>query len=83
MPKFHSPDLGSNPDSPFARDQSDRLVRRDYWLGMSDRSLILAMTAGIGAGLSADEKRAHLDDIGRSHLVDSVCTQEIIPPGRA
>ena len=82
MPRFHSPDLGANPDSPFARDQSDRLVRRDFWLGMSDRSLVLAMTQGIGAGLSADEKRAHLDDIGRAHLAGEVCVQEVIPPRR-
>ncbi len=82
MPRFHSPDLGANPESPFARDQSDRLVRRDFWLGMSDRSLVLAMTQGVGAGLSADEKRAHLEDIGRAHLVAEVCVQEVIPPQR-
>ena len=80
MPRFHSPDLGANPDSPFARDQSNRLVRREFWLGMSDRSLVLAMTQGVGAGLSADEKRAHLEDIGRAHLVAEVCVQEVIPP---
>lgn len=82
MPRFHSPDLGANPESPFARDQSDRLVRRDFWLGMSDRSLVLAMTQGVGAGLSADEKRAHLEDIGRAHLIAEICVQEVIPPQR-
>ncbi len=82
MPRFHSPDLGANPDSPFARDEADRLVRRDFWLGMSDRSVVLAMTQGIGAALTAGEKRAHLDDIGRSHLTDEVCVHEIIPPQR-
>ena len=35
---------------------------------------------GIGTALTADEKRAHLADIGRDHLVDQVCTQEILPP---
>lgn len=81
MPQFHSPDLGANPDSPFARDESGGLVRRGFWLGMSDRSLVLAMTQGVGAGLSAAEKRAHLGDIGRAHLVGEVCAQEVIPPG--
>ena len=82
MPRFHSPDLGANPDSPFARDDSGALVRRGYWLGMSDRSVVLAMTQGIGAPLAADEKRAHLHDIGRAHLIDEVCAPEIIPPRR-
>ncbi len=80
MAKYHSPDLGANPDNPFARDDANRLVRRSYWLGMSDRSLVLAMTQGIGAPLTASEKRAHLEDIGRDHLIPQVCIQEIIPP---
>jgi hypothetical protein len=49
-------------------------------MDMSDRSLVLAMTAGVGHTLTASEKRAHLDDIGRSHLIDQICTQEILPP---
>jgi hypothetical protein len=80
MPNFHSPDLGSAPDSPFARDDTSKLVRRMYWLDMGDRSVVLAMTQGIGIALTADEKRAHLVDIGRDHLTDQVCTQEILPP---
>lgn len=80
MPQFYSPDLGQNPDDPFARDANDKLVRRSYWLDMSDRSLILTMTAGIGANLHNEEKRAHLADLNREHLVDEVCVQEILPP---
>ena len=49
MATFYQPDLGANPDDPFARDGDDKLVRRSYWLDMSDRSLILTMTAGIGS----------------------------------
>ena len=49
---------------------------------MSDRSLVLAMTQGIGAALSNDHKRAHLADIGRAHVIDQVCVQEILPPER-
>ncbi len=82
MPDFYRPDLGTNADDPFARDADGKLVRRAYWLDMSDRSLVLAMTQGIGANLSADQKRAHLSDIGRNHLVPEVCTQEILPPER-
>ena len=60
MTTFYEPDLGSEPDSPFARDQS-------------------GMTKGIGAALRASEKRAHLLDIARDHLVDECC-QEILAP---
>ena len=80
MPDFYRPDLGADPDSPFARDETGKLARRDYWLDMSDRSVILAMTQGIGTALTADQKRAHLADIRREHLIDEICTQEILPP---
>ena len=60
MPRFYQPDLGSEPDSPFARDANNKLVRRGYWLDMNDRSLVMVMTQGIAAHLTNDEKRAHL-----------------------
>lgn len=82
MAHFYSPDLGSDPENPFARDQDDRLVRRPFWLDMSDRSVVLALTQGIGANLTNDQKRAHLSDIRREHLVDDICIQEILPPER-
>ena len=80
MPEFYKPDFGANPDNPFARDNDNKLVRRDYWLGMADGSVVLAMTQGIGANLTNEQKRVHLDDIARGHLVDQVCIQEILPP---
>ena len=80
MPRFYQPDLGSNPDDPFARNNDGDLVRRGFWLDMSDRSVVLAMTQGIGAALTNDEKRTHLADIGRVHLIDEVCVQEYLPP---
>jgi len=80
MTRFYQPDLGADPDSPFARDASNKLVRRSYWLDMNDRSLVMAMTNGIGAHLTNDEKRAHLIDLKRDHLIDEVCVQEILPP---
>ncbi|MDA0786233.1 MAG: hypothetical protein O3B37_08070 [Proteobacteria bacterium] len=80
MPDFYSPDLGMNPDDPFARDGDGKLVRRNYWLDLGDRSVIMAMTQGVGANLTNEHKRAHLDDVGRAHLVDQVCIQEILPP---
>ena len=80
MPRFYQPDLGSEPDSPFARDANNKLVRRAYWLDMNDRSLVLVMTQGIGAHLTNNEKRAHLTDLKREHLIDQVCIQEILPP---
>ena len=80
MPRFYQPDLGSEPDSPFARDGNNKLVRRGYWMDMNDRSLVMVMTQGIGAHLTNDEKRAHLTDLKREHLIDQVCIQEILPP---
>jgi hypothetical protein len=47
---------------------------------MPDGSIVLAMTQGIGANLTNDEKKAHLIDIRREHLIDRVCIQEILPP---
>ena len=82
MGRFYEPDLGGNPDDPFARDAEGKLIRRGFWLDMSDRSLVLAMTQGVGAALSNDHKRAHLADIGRAHVIDQVCVQEILPPER-
>ncbi len=80
MARFYEPDLVSNPDSPFVRDSNNKLVRRSYWLDMDDRTLVLVMTKGIGANLTNDEKRAHLTDLRREHLIDQVCIQEILPP---
>ena len=80
MTRFYEPDLGTNPNDPFARGPDGKLVRRGFWLDMSDRSLVLAMTKGIGANLTNDQKRAHLADLKREHLIDQVCLQEILPP---
>jgi hypothetical protein len=75
MRRFYQPDLASEPGSPFARDANNKLVRRNFWLDMND-----AMTKGVGAHLTNDEKRAHLTDLKREHLIDQVCIQEILPP---
>ncbi|MBK8174095.1 MAG: hypothetical protein IPK66_01945 [Rhodospirillales bacterium] len=82
MTAFYRPPLDAGIDDPFMRDGADRLIRRTYWLDLSDRSLILVMTKGIGTRLTADEKRAHLTDIGRSHVIDDVLMPEILPPQR-
>ena len=77
---FYTPDLGTDPNNPFARDAEGKLVRRGFWLDMSDRSLVMAMTQGVGANLPNDQKRAHLADLGRERLIDQICVQEILPP---
>jgi hypothetical protein len=64
------------------RDAAGKLVRRSYWMDMTDQTLVLAMTRGVGANLTNDEKRAHLTDLRREHLIDQVCPQEILPPER-
>ena len=38
------------------------------------------MNMGLGKVLSNAQKRMHLEDIGRGHLVEEVCTIEILPP---
>ena len=80
MTKFYQPDLSENVGSPFVRDGANKLVRRSYWLDMNDRTLVIVMTQGIGAHLTNDEKRAHLTDLRREHLIDQICVQEILPP---
>ena len=80
MSLFYSPDLGINPEDPFARDADAKLVRRAYWLGLSDQSIVLAMTQGVGANIPNDQKKAHLNDIGRANLIDDICLQEVLPP---
>lgn len=82
MARYYEPDLGQETDSPFARDASSRLVRRQYWLDMSDKTLVLVMTKGIGARLTNEQKKAHLADLRREHLIDEICVQEILPPKR-
>jgi hypothetical protein len=82
MPRFYEPDLAFDPNSPFARDAAGKLVRRSYWMDMTDQTLLMVMTGGIGANLTNDEKRAHLTDLRREHLIDQVCPQEILPPER-
>jgi hypothetical protein len=80
MTQFYQPDLSENIDNPFVRDGNNKLVRRSYWVDLNDRSLVMVMTNGIGANLTNDEKRAHLADLRREHLIDQVCVQEILPP---
>ena len=82
MPRYYEPDLTVDPNSPFVRDAANKLVRRGYWMDMNERTLVMVMTQGIGANLTNDEKRAHLVDLKREHLIDQVCTQEILPPER-
>ena len=78
--RFYEPALTTNPDSPFVRDASNKVVRRSYWTDMPDSTLVMVMTQGIGANLTNDEKRGHLIDLKRERLIDQVCTQEILPP---
>ena len=73
MPQFFEPDLSEARDNPFARDAAGKLIRRSYWLDMSDRTLVMTMTKGLGADLTNDQKKAHLADLRREHLIDQVC----------
>ena len=80
MAQFYEPDLGTDPNNPLARDQTGKLVRRSYWLDLTDQSVVLAMTVGVGANLTNEQKRAHLADIRREQVIDDVIKVEILPP---
>jgi hypothetical protein len=82
MPNFYRPPLDGFEEDPFTRDGEDKLTRRAYWLGLSDRSLVQLMTKGIGTRLTADQKRDHLKDIRREHLIEQITAPEILPPER-
>ena len=73
MSAFYKPDLETELDSPFVRDEEDKLIRRSYWLDKSDKSLVMIMTNGIGSKLTNDEKRAHLLDLNKESLIDEIC----------
>ena len=79
MTRFYQPDLSTDLDSPFVRDSEDKLIRRSYWLDMDDRTLVMVMVNGIGANLTNEEKRAHLIDLRREHLIDKVCIRKFFP----
>jgi hypothetical protein len=49
-------------------------------MDMDDRTFVMVMVKGIGANLTNEEKRAHLADLRREHLIDQVCVQEVLPP---
>lgn len=82
MSRFYRPPLDGTEADPFTRDGDDRLTRRGYWLGLSDRSLVQLMAQGIGTRLTPEQKRAHLEDIGRAHLIERILAPEILPPQR-
>jgi hypothetical protein len=62
--------------SPFSRNKNNHLIHLSYWLDMDDQTLVTVMAKGIGTNLPKDEKRAHLIDIKREHLIEQVCPHE-------
>ena len=80
MINFYKPDYALDPNSPFARDSENKLIRKSYWDALQDSSVISLFLNGIGANLTNEEKKNHLIDIKREHLIDDVCIQEILPP---
>ena len=77
---FFKPDFSIHPDSPFARDMNNKLVRRNFWLDLSDTSIVMLFTNGIGINLTNEEKKNHLIDIKREYLLSKICIQEVLPP---
>ena len=58
--------------NPIARSHATATINLfgALWLDMHDRPLVMVMAQGVGAHLSNDEKRAHLTDLKREHLID-------------
>ena len=77
---YYKPDFSISPDSPFARDMHNKLVRRSFWLDLTDASVIMLFNNGIGIYLTNEEKRNHLIDIKREILINKICIQEVLPP---
>ena len=77
---YYKPDFSTNPDSPFARDKENKLVRRNFWLDLTDTSIVMLFSNGIGMYLTNEEKKNHLIDIKRDNLLDKICVQEVLPP---
>ena len=55
--KFYKPDFASDPNSPFARNSENKLVRKSYWYDMTDDSIVSLFNLGIGAVLDNEEKK--------------------------
>ncbi len=77
---YYKPNYALDLDSPFARDGDEKLIRRNYWLDLSDDSIVMLFNNGIGQNLTNEEKKNHLIDIKRHHLIEKICIQEVIPP---
>ena len=56
MTRLYELDLTVNPNSPFVRDASNKLVRRAYWMDMTDPTFLMVMTKGIGANLTKKKR---------------------------
>ena len=41
MTRFYEPDLTVDANSPFVREASHKLVRRAYWMDMTDPTLLM------------------------------------------
>ena len=76
---FYKPNFAIEPDSPFARDENNKLIRRSYWYDLQDSSIVSLLLAGIGRHLTNEEKRSHLVDIKKEYLIEEVCLQEVLP----
>ena len=80
MKNFYKPDYSLDPNSPFARDSENKLIRKSYWDALQDTSIVSLFSNGIGAHLTNEEKKNHLIDIKREYLIDDICIQEVLPP---
>ena len=55
LPLFYAPDFDSERASSFASNADNKMVGRSFWLDISDRSIVMALTQGIGAHPANDQ----------------------------
>ena len=47
MKNFYKPDYSIDPNSPFARDSNNKLIRKNYWYALQDSSVISLFNSGL------------------------------------
>jgi hypothetical protein len=80
MTRLYELDLTVNPNSPFVRDASNKLVRRAYWMDMTDPTFSDGHDERDRCKSDQRRKEGASTDLKREHLIDQVCVQEILPP---
>ena len=77
----YEPDLSTDLNSPFIRDDANKLVRHSYWLDMDDRTLMMVMVSGVGSHLEMT-KSALTSLTCVVNTLSTKCASRRFPPER-